>query len=68
MHGRHSSMDRHSLTASGGCRCGWEGQPEAFHWFPQLSTPMLCLPANNPLRPPPPSHHPRHIATTTMSQ
>lgn len=47
---------------------GNEGAPEAFHWFPQLATPMLCLPVNNPLRPPPPSRHAEHIATTTTLQ
>ena len=68
MRGRHSSMDQHSLTESGTCRRGWEGQPEAFHWFPQLSGPVLCLPVNNPLRPPPASRHAARIVTTTMSQ
>lgn len=49
MWGRHGSLDRHSSTELGGCRCGWEAQPQAFRWFPELGTSLATLPVSDPL-------------------
>lgn len=44
-----SGHARRAPSESGDCQCGWEAQPQAFRWFPELGTVRVGLPPNNPL-------------------